>query len=332
MNRFLIPLVLLINALTQNNLYAQDESIGTTKYYEVYSNFWLNLHHYLYQKATGNQARHLEEDGLFLLDWNEEKILSSLSEPERIKLQYAIQYYKDSICNKSLLRGLGNLRLSLQNQLGFQAKEDSSLGYFLAQSLNSIAPIYRQHIWPVHHAQNQKVWKQHEKMIKDYEPELIPRLEELAGYSWPNKKVRIDLCAYANWAGAYTPNYPSINLFISTLDPKVLSFDFIETVFHESTHILFSRNSDFRSSIFFKSKDLEIKFDNRLWHACQFYLVGRLVKERLAKDGIEYSMLMKSKNIFSSYNTPEFRSILDSYFEGVSTLDTTVTSLLERNR
>lgn len=56
---------------------------------------------------------------------------------------------------------------------------------------------------------------------------------------------------------------------------------FIEFVFHESSHLLFTRKSPFRMSIFTRSKEMKVKQPRLLWHAAMFYLSGLATKEVL---------------------------------------------------
>ncbi|MGB0177340.1 MAG: hypothetical protein ACPF9D_09245, partial [Owenweeksia sp.] len=182
--------------------------------------------------------------------------------------------------------------------------------------------------WPLHQNRNREVLKKYLPMIREIETGTIKRLEQLAGSKWPEGKIRVDLSAYASWAGAYSQNYPSISVIISSLDPFATEPSLVETLFHEGTHMLFSRTSQFRSRIYYMSKEMDVKFPRGLWHACQFYLCGRLIQDKFAERGIKYELVMDEKNIFSATATPAFRSVLESYYQGRSDLEKTVMGLL----
>ncbi|MCB0493478.1 MAG: hypothetical protein KDC93_13810 [Cyclobacteriaceae bacterium] len=313
------------------SLYCNGQSshpIAATQYFEFYNNYWINLHHFLYQQAKGSQLKKLEEDGASLIDIGEGKVMSDLSEIDSAILNHAVNYYRDHLIEKSLFQ-LGDIRVGLQGHVGERVISDTTLSSELINVLNEIAPLYSKKFWPLHSAQNQKVVTNQIGWIKDLEEDVIKDLVRLSGKEWPDTKVRVDLTAYANFAGAYTVSRPAMNITISTLDPTVESSLFVETIFHEGTHLLFSMDSPFRSSIFFLSKELGIDFPRNLWHVSQFYLSGRVVQDHLKEKGKEHQLLMDVKNIFSNANTPDFRSALEEYYLGNADVEITVRSLLE---
>ncbi|MEP2669408.1 MAG: hypothetical protein ABJH04_10460 [Cyclobacteriaceae bacterium] len=302
--------------------------VASTQYFEFYDNYWINLHHFLYQQAKGSQLKKLEEDGSTLIDVGEDKIISSLSKSDKAVLDIALTYYRDHLIEKSLFQ-LGDIRVALQRLEGEEVFSDTIDSPELTQVLNEIAPLYSRKFWPLHSTQNQKVVADQIIWIKDLEEGVIKDLVRLSGKEWPDTKVRVDLTAYANYAGAYTVSRPAMNITISSLDPTVETSLFIETIFHEGTHLLFSMDSPFRSSIFFLSKELDIEFPRNLWHVSQFYLSGRVVQDHLSEKGGKHMLLMDRKNIFSDFNTPELRSSLERYYQGEADMETTVRSLLD---
>lgn len=73
-----------------------------------------------------------------------------------------------------------------------------------------------------------------------------------------------------------------------------------------------------------------MKFPRHLWHVSLFYLCGQVCKEEFKELGInDYKMTMLTRNIFRTYHHPELFDILDDYMQNVSTLDATVTALLQ---
>ena len=75
-----------------------------------------------------------------------------------------------------------------------------------------------------------------------------------------------------------------------------------------------------------------MEFPNNLWHAAQFYLTGRVVHDHLIERGISYELTIDVRNIFSCYNTPEFRSILENYYQSSVDMDGTIKRLLLSNK
>jgi len=302
--------------------------IAETSKFEFHSDLWINLHHFLYQKAKGSQLKHLQEDGNVFLNINEDENFKSLNHNERLILETSIDYYKEHIIEKSLLRNLANLRVWLQDQHGNKKISDTTYSKKYTTILNDFSSIYKKRFWRNHDKHNRKILNKHLKLLEELEPFMFERLKYFAGFNWPESKIRIDLTTYANYAGAYSQTRPNFNAVISTLDPFSEQSTFVEIVFHEAAHGLFWRKSKFRSKIFQLSNEMSIPIPKNLWHASQFYLCGKLVQEELKKKGIKHELIMDIKNIFSSYNNSNFRSILDKFYNNQINHEATARKLL----
>jgi hypothetical protein len=324
---FLLPLALVVGFVDNSQGQEQASMIAKSEYFEFHSNYWINIHHFLYQQAQGSQVKKLIEDGNHLLNIGEDSIRLILSLSESEKLARAIKYYNDHLTEKSLSK-LSDIRTWLENQ-SHQEPITDTLFTSIYKILNDFSHVYKRHYWPRHNAQNAQVLSAHLKVIKQVEKDAISKLEQLSGYNWPGVKVRVELTAYANYAGAYTVTDPNMIIFISSLDPFSLQSEFIETVFHEGSHLLFTRESPFRSEIYFKSQEMKMEFPKDLWHASQFYLCGRLIKDLLKPLGINHTLTMDLRKIFVKYSTSLFRQVLDKYYLGETNLESTVDSLLK---
>ncbi len=303
----------------------------TSNYFEFHNDYWINLHHYLYQQAKGSQGRKLAEDGFSFLPIGEDSIIQQLNSDDKQKLDRAIEYYRENLTDKSLVRALSAMRYWLQQQEIGKSIVDTTYSNEFTMVLNEASDVYRLSLWPLHRAINSKVLLEHIENIQRYESLVIKKMEELAVYPWPGKKkVRVDLTVYANYAGAYTSTRPEMNIFLSTRDPLNNTTSFVETIFHEGSHLLFRiQDSPFRGSIFSLSEEMGLEFPRGLWHAAMFYLSGRVVQDALRKEGIDHKMDMDVRGIFPGYNTPGFREILERYYQGEQDLDQTARALLE---
>lgn len=307
--------------------------LDSTQYFMFHNNYWMNLHHFLYQKASGNQLSKLQQDGNEMLVIGEKAVEAALSSQQRSDLDSTIDFYKNNLIHKGLLRGLGKERYWLQQQIGYMAVTDSTVSSEFVNVLNNVSKTYRETYWPIHKKHNEEILEHQILNIRKLEESIIPRMESLSLTPWPSgKRVRVDLTAYANYAGGYTPTRPIFNIIISTIDPRVYSSDFLETIFHEGSHLLFRYGSPWRESIFknFEAGDYKMKFPRHLWHISLFYLCGEVCTEEFEKIGIpNYEMTMFTRNIFRTYHYKELFEILEDYMQNGRALNATTIELLK---
>lgn len=293
----------------------------------------MNLHHFLYQKASGRQLSKLQEDGNPMLDIGEKAIEEALSSEQRMQMDEAVDYYKNHVIQKGLLRGLGNERYWLQQQNGFTVEPDSIIPQRFVEVLNTVSTTYKETYWPLHKRHNEEIREHHMANIRTLEEVIIPRMERLSLVAWPaGQKARVDLTVYANYAGAYTPTRPIFNLIVSTIDPRSYGPEFLETIFHEGCHLLFRYGGPWRERIFeqFEAGQYNMEFPRHLWHVSLFYLCGRVCTEEFERIGSDdYRMILVTRNIFKTYQHQELFDILDDYVVRNRELKTTVIELLQ---
>lgn len=327
--------LMLIFLLASKENMAQDyqRAMDSTQYFSFHNNYWINLHHFLYQKASGNQLSKLREDGNEMLVIGEKEVEKSLRDDQRSSLDKAIGYYKNNTIQKGLLRGLGHERYWLQKQTGQKAIGDSTVSKEFVDVLNSVSETYKETYWPIHKKHNTEILERQLPSIQKLEKQIVPRMEGLSLTSWPSgEKVRVDLTVYANYAGAYTPTRPIFNVIVSTIDPRSYGPDFLETIFHEGSHLLFRYGGPWRESIFgtYEANNYQMKFPRHLWHVCLFYLCGEVCTEEFARIGItNYEMALLTRNIFSAYHHPELFDILKDHMQHDRPLNDTTTKLLQ---
>ena len=125
--------------------------------------------------------------------------------------------------------------------------------------------------------------------------------EKLALSPWSQEKIRVDLTVYSDFAGAYTVTKPKLNSIISTLSPGTFSAQFLETLFHEGSHVLFRYGGPWREGIFdaFKNGNYKQKYPNHLWHLSLFYLCGRVCQDIFNDhEDKAYEMILFKSKIF----------------------------------
>ena len=152
--------------------------------FEFHSDFWLNLHHFLYEQA-GHPT----------------KPLADLTAAEKAAWGNAVTFYRRSITPHDLL--LDPHMQSIDTELA----EDESLPKLVVngpdgnlwETLNSVAAIYRAHWWPAQDQANRAFIAAAVPLVQRYAPLLMKQLSTVYEAAWPKDPVRVDLAEYANW-------------------------------------------------------------------------------------------------------------------------------------
>lgn len=304
--------------------------IDSSKYFTFHNNYWVNLHHYLYEKASKKQEKKLDEDGFKLKELDETRILSKLTDENKKHLDSAISFYKKKVIKRSMLASSG-LLYALQDLGEVPIESSADLSEDLAYNLNAASKAYN-NLWPLHRKQNESIVKQHIERIREHEEQVMNDMARYSGDPWVYTNVRIDISTYGDWAGAYSIAKPKPSIVISSLDPTASTTMFIESVYHEGSHIIYTRDSPFREKLYVRCKEIGQDFPRGLWHAAMFYLSGRLTQEALKSTGVDHELIMIAKDVFARYNTQEFQADLEAYISGQVDMDATVDALLANLR
>lgn len=258
-----------------------DVQNGPLPVFELHSGFWINLHHTLYLQARQSRDDRTAPSAIGA------GVETHRTPNERQVWDAAVAYYQANYADKDLLF---NTELTLlKNQLGeFEgcdelsgAKKktcDAGLPPALTKILESAAVVYRAHEWPVHDRAN-RVWIAGvAPLVREKGLGLSERLAEVYQARWPKQKIRVDVTAYANWAGAYTTLDP-LRVVIGSTDPRNQGSAALEILFHEASHgiaepVQLAINRECRQ------RDKAIPRD--LWHALLFYTTGEVIRPVMA--------------------------------------------------
>jgi hypothetical protein len=252
-----------------------ESSFGPLPVFELHSGFWMNLHHFLYQLAREKRDKRTGNTN--------SPNSPRLSDVERRDWDAAVAYYAANFANKDLL--FSTELVLLKNQLGdFEdcdelsgAKKktcDAGLPGNITPVLDSAAPIYRKYWWPDHDRANRKWIAGVSPLVRHKGLELAERLAEIYQTKWPTEKIRVDVTAYANWAGAYTTLDP-LRVTISSTDPGNQGSVALEVLFHEASH---SIAEPVQAAIIRECRQRDKPIPRDLWHALIFYTTGEVVR------------------------------------------------------
>jgi hypothetical protein len=264
-----------------------DTGYGQLPVFEFHSGFWLNLHLTLYQEARkrllppAQTERGAKASGPALKALSDPA--SGLSDSERRAWEDALAYYAANFSSKDLL--FAGEMVQLKNQLGdFEDCADLSgskqrfcnagLDTKLTKVLESAAPVYRAHQWRDHDRANRRWVLRVAPLVRERGVGLSQRLADIYQTQWPRHKIRVDIAAYANWAGAYTTLDP-LAVTISSTDPRNQGSTALEVLFHEASHGI---AQPVESAIIRECRQRDKAIPRDLWHALVFYTTGEVIR------------------------------------------------------
>ncbi len=246
--------------------------------FEFHSGFWVNLHHTLYYEARSQRESHTTQpDGLMV----------GLTPAERLAWAKAVSYYAAHYADRDLL--FSTEMILLKNQLGDfencsdlagtkRKSCDAGLPFGLTQALDDAAPVYRAHLWPQHDRANRAWIAGVSPLVRRKGLELAQRLAAVYQTRWQRSRIWVDVCAFANWAGAYTTLDP-LRVTIASQDARNQGEAALEVLFYEASHGIAEPVAD---AIARQCRQRDKPIPRDLWHAVMFYTTGEVVHSAVA--------------------------------------------------
>jgi hypothetical protein len=249
--------------------------------FEFHSGFWTNLHHFLYKLARDRKDSSKATDPF---------AGAKLAVVEQREWNAAVDYY--AVNYADLDPAINVDLINLKNELGDaeNCAEISgrsgprcamALPKEVAQILESAAPVYRAHWWSEHDRANRQWTEQVAPLVRQWGKDLAEELARVYQAKWPAGKVRVDVTAYADWAGAYTTLDP-LRVTIASLDPRNQGQAALELLFHEASHGL---AEPIQTAIVRECRIRGKPIPRDLWRAVVFYTTGEVVKNVLSEAG-----------------------------------------------
>ena len=141
-------------------------------------------------------------------------------------------------------------------------------------ALEAAAPVYRAHLWPEHDRANRRWILRVAPLVIEQGVGLSERLADIYETHWPRQKIRVDVAAYANLAGAYTTLDP-LRVTIASLDSRNQDAEALEVLFHEASHGIAEPVQD---AIIRECRQRDKAIPRDLWHALIFYTTGEVLR------------------------------------------------------
>jgi hypothetical protein len=186
--------------------------------FEFHSGFWINLHHFLYEQAAIATAgpKGTPHEAELATDAS---MTAGLSEDESKAWSDALIYYRRKMLHHDLASDddLIKIKNRLEDIEGATSPDRSDLDPKLVAILDEAAPIYRTHWWLLHDKANQAWIAAVMPLVDNQGAALAQQIATAFETEWPERPLRVDVVAYANYAGSYTTLRPT-RITISSID------------------------------------------------------------------------------------------------------------------
>jgi len=288
--------------MSRTSLRLVEASLSFALLFDFHSNFWVNLHHFLYEQAISKSPESSDS-----ADW-----------------RHAVDVYRTDIATHELLsRDIAGINIALSQVENTESLKGSGIDAELTQTLERAAPVYKARWWPEHNRANLAWIAAVTPLVAKYEGVMKKELAAAYQTPWLAGEIRTDFSEYASWAGAYTLLDPTL-ITISSHDPVTQAA--VESLFHEASHAMIQKVSDALTAELDSQKKL---FRRRaFWHAVLFYTAGEIARRHLD----DYTMYGIQNGVFERAwpgALPVLEKDWKPYLEGKIDLATAVHRLVE---
>jgi hypothetical protein len=298
--------VLTIGFVALASVAAAQEHVDTVSGLQLYSSFWLNLHHRLHADARDGKKR---------VD------TAAMTAADREAWQAAIDFYALDLAKRDLRTGRD---MSAINDALSAGLDQSALPISddHRRVLEGAANVYRKQLWPQDDRVNRFWIADVSARLRIVAPRVLPQLAAFYRLPWydDGHTARVDIVNVGGARGGYTWTRPRVHTVIDGADATYQGWTGVEMLLHEASHGL---TDTLASEIDKELAAAGTKDDGVLWHVAQFFVVGEVLKRTLAADAIAFSPYMYSTGLFdrawSRFRLP-IETQLNAYLDGKQSL------------
>ncbi len=289
MKRFYWLILILVISCRAN---AQEDNSNhlipsASQFFEFHNAFWTNMHHFLYVKARAQLNTQDSQRRAVIGVKKDLDRIDQLPKRDRDIWEKTLLYYRENLASASILfdRKLSKISGLLALEESNKSIQTEELDNELVQILTQAAKVYRAHWWPDHKKKNKEWVDSMSPLLKEHEVKLEKRLTSIYNNKWPAEGMRVDVCAYTNWAGAYS-TWPPQRIAYASTDSTLGGTSGLETLFHEAMHFVERVVS---RDLYQKTRSLDKQIPSQFTHAIIFYSSGYAVKE-VIPDHVPYAL------------------------------------------
>lgn len=225
-------------ALTSGGAQPSSPRSAETRLFTMQSNFWVNLHHFLY--VTARARRGLDARSAVTQALADTAGIGALPASATSDWEAALDYYSRTVAERDILFDSALVMVGFElsrltgERLGPEvAARDSGIARALARA----APAYRTAWWPRHDSANRQWIAAARLLLTQHGDSMAAWITRAFAVRWPDQPVPVDVSAYSNWAGAYTTDDPDHITIASLVDGNQGS-NALEMLFHEVLHTM----------------------------------------------------------------------------------------------
>lgn len=288
-----VCLLLFLAAAPLTHAQEVESNLGPLPVFEFHSGFWVNLHQFLYYQA---RLRESTPEARASTGKSNAPVLKqtplTLTPDEQKTWEEAIAYYRRNYADKDAQVNLDLILLKNQlgdfedcNELLGKKKRacDAGLPGNVGVILEAAAPIYRSHWWADQDRANRRWVARVAPLVREQGVGISQRLADIYQSTWPTEKIRVEVCAYANAAGAFTTLDP-LRVTISSADPRNQSTNALAVLFEESSHGI---STPVKDAIARECRQREKPIPRDLWHALILYTTMEVLRPVLEEASSE---------------------------------------------
>lgn len=255
------------------------------RHFAFHSNFWVNLHQFLYVAARARLGYDLQRPAI-IPALGDTVGYGALAPALRRRWERALLYYQRTLARRDAVFDSG--LVAINDRLA-ELPDDGSSGVSgipddVAAALTAAAPAYRALWWRAHDAANRRWLAAAQVLIRQRGDSMAALQARALHQGWPAQAIHVDVAGYATWAGAYTTNGPA-HITIASRNPAVQGTEAFETLFHESMHTM---DDSLLALLRSDAKEMKRRIPRDPTHPFIFFTAGELTR-RLFPGHVPYA-------------------------------------------
>ena len=184
-----------LSSYSQSILQAIDK-IASTSYLEFYSNYLVNLHHLIFNKAMHYGFYRNENQKQF--DTLFAEIKTQVDETTKKEVMSAVKFYADSLSIKDMLfdEELTKFKISVQQSLTFDQLKINAKSPQIVTAMQNADALYQKHYWSEQDKINRNFVLTKIETIKSIETDVMTNCSKYYQYNFYGKKFSLNVKKY----------------------------------------------------------------------------------------------------------------------------------------